>query len=116
MPAVAVAEGGHGRNIVLDIGLIGYEVLRVNSGLLAVDNGQRLRIGHNEFFSHVADFSVAQDQHGLTETLGKVERLDCKLIALGDRAGRKSNRAVVAVRAPAGLHDILLRGLSRKSR
>ena len=73
--------------VILGIGLIRHKVLSINSGLLAVDDLQAARLGHDKLLSHVSDLSVAHDQDGLTETLGKVEGLDGKLIAFSHRSG-----------------------------
>ena len=66
--------------------------------------------------AHVAHQRVAEDDHRRAVLLAQVEGLDRERVALMHAARHEGDHRVLAVRAPAGLHDVALDWLGRQAR
>ena len=80
------------------------------------DHLDLIRRRYDHFLGHVADHLIHHEQYGNAELLREVESLDDEIEAFLRRVGAESDDLVVAMRSPARLHHVGLRGQRGQSR
>src|ERR1022692_1326996 len=76
---------------------------------------RRRGFGNDYFLGHVAHALIHHQEDRLPVLLGEVEGLDGKVEALLRRIGAQRQNTVIAVRSPAHLHHVGLRGQRRQA-